>query len=269
MVDAIKKAWGKFVYALALVLGFLFDIVINFLDLLVGLVKTLGRGILSLISMGGCLLFFLIGPGLMFNPMTTLFLIFLIGFPIIGIKFISFLKYKRYAITEYLFDYADSLTKGRKAEFSSSREYGNKYKRMEAEREREEERKRQEEQRRRQEEQARQWEERFSQWFEYERSQTGSGYGSYNWQGQGYGGSSQTFTNPSQEFISKYEESCRVLGVDKNADKYDIKLSYRKKAKENHPDVNKSPGATQQFQKINDAYEFLSEANIDRYAKMN
>lgn len=260
-MDILKKAWGKFLHALALVLGFLFDIIIGFLDLTVELVRTLGRGLLTLISMGGCLFFLLIGPSLILSPSGMLILIFLIGFPIVGVRFISYLKFKRYAITEYLYDYADSFIKGKKAEFKTSREYGNKYKRMEEERERREQRKRQEDQ-------ARQWEERFRQWYQYQDSQTGGSYGGFDWQGQDFGGAGQVYMDPSQEFRTKYEDSCRVLGVNSHADKYDIKLAYRKKAKEFHPDVNKAPGATQQFQKINDAYEFLSEENINRYARM-
>jgi hypothetical protein len=60
-----------------------------------------------------------------------------------------------------------------------------------------------------------------------------------------------------------------ILGVSYNADKYQIKLAYRKKAKEYHPDINKSPDATKMFQQITDAYEFLSEENISRYRNMN
>jgi curved DNA-binding protein CbpA len=57
--------------------------------------------------------------------------------------------------------------------------------------------------------------------------------------------------------------------VPHNADKYEVKLGYRKKAKEYHPDLNKSPDATKIFQEINNAYEFLSDDNIERYKNMN
>ena len=59
-----------------------------------------------------------------------------------------------------------------------------------------------------------------------------------------------------------------MLGINYAADKYEIKLAYRKKAKEYHPDINKAANATEMFQKINDAYEFLNEDNIERYKKL-
>ena len=111
------------------------------------------------------------------------------------------------------------------------------------------------ERQRRQAEQQREWEERFKQWYEYQNSQR-----TYDNQNM--------YTNPTSEFKSKYEQSCDILGVNYNADKYQIKLAYRKKAKEYHPDLNKSPNATEMFQKINNAYDFLSDANIDRYNSM-
>ncbi len=58
------------------------------------------------------------------------------------------------------------------------------------------------------------------------------------------------------------------MGLPYDTDKYQVKLAYRKKAKEYHPDINKSPDATAKFQKINEAYEFLSDDNIERYKQM-
>ena len=57
-----------------------------------------------------------------------------------------------------------------------------------------------------------------------------------------------------------------VLGVDKNASEADIKRAYRKKAKENHPDLH--PGDKEceaRFKEANEAYEVLS--NPDKKAK--
>ena len=57
-----------------------------------------------------------------------------------------------------------------------------------------------------------------------------------------------------------------VLGVDKNASDADIKRAYRKKAKENHPDLH--PGDKEceaRFKEANEAYEVLS--NPDKKAK--
>ncbi|CAL9190554.1 unnamed protein product [Musa hybrid cultivar] len=49
-----------------------------------------------------------------------------------------------------------------------------------------------------------------------------------------------------------------VLGVSRNASKSEIK-TYRKLARNYHPDVNKEPGAEQKFKEISNAYEVLSD----------
>ncbi len=48
-----------------------------------------------------------------------------------------------------------------------------------------------------------------------------------------------------------------ILGVSRAATGKEIRRQYRKLAKRFHPDVDKSPGASQRFQKINEAYEVL------------
>lgn len=51
-----------------------------------------------------------------------------------------------------------------------------------------------------------------------------------------------------------------ILGVSKSASPYEIKKAYRKKALKEHPDTNRGdPGATERFQKVNRAYEVLSD----------
>lgn len=49
-----------------------------------------------------------------------------------------------------------------------------------------------------------------------------------------------------------------VLGVDKGASKQDIRKSYRKLARQYHPDVNKDAGAEDKFKEVKEAYEVLS-----------
>ncbi|ULO07346.1 DnaJ domain-containing protein [Paenibacillus sp. 19GGS1-52] len=49
-----------------------------------------------------------------------------------------------------------------------------------------------------------------------------------------------------------------ALGVSKGASKQEIKKAYQKLAKKWHPDVNKAPGAEQQFKQAAEAYEVLS-----------
>lgn len=55
-----------------------------------------------------------------------------------------------------------------------------------------------------------------------------------------------------------------VLGVDRGASSSDIKKAYFKKAKEYHPDVNKSEGAKEKFAEINEAYETLGDESKKR-----
>ncbi len=51
-----------------------------------------------------------------------------------------------------------------------------------------------------------------------------------------------------------------VLGVDRNATENDIKKAFRHKARELHPDVNKSANAEEEFKELNEAYDVLSDA---------
>ena len=50
-----------------------------------------------------------------------------------------------------------------------------------------------------------------------------------------------------------------VLGVSKTATDEEIKRSFRKLAKQYHPDVNKEPGAEEKFKEIGEAYAILSD----------
>lgn len=55
-----------------------------------------------------------------------------------------------------------------------------------------------------------------------------------------------------------------ILGVGRGADANDIKKAYFKKAKEFHPDVNKTAGAKEKFAEINEAYETLGDEGKKR-----
>lgn len=50
-----------------------------------------------------------------------------------------------------------------------------------------------------------------------------------------------------------------VLGLSKGAGEQEIKRAYRRLARENHPDVNKSAGAADKFKEIQSAYDVLSD----------
>ena len=58
---------------------------------------------------------------------------------------------------------------------------------------------------------------------------------------------------------AKEKNYYKVLGVDKNATKEDVKEAYKKLAKQYHPDLNKSPDATEKFKEINEAAAMLSD----------
>jgi curved DNA-binding protein len=50
-----------------------------------------------------------------------------------------------------------------------------------------------------------------------------------------------------------------ALGVDRNASEEEIRRAYRRLARENHPDINKDPGAEDRFKEISEAYEVLRD----------
>ena len=51
----------------------------------------------------------------------------------------------------------------------------------------------------------------------------------------------------------------KALGVERNASQDEIKKSYRKLARELHPDVNPDPKVQDRFKEITAAYEILSD----------
>lgn len=259
-MKVLNKIYGNFLLGLAKLFSATFDILISITRLAINLVKGIAKGILAILGMGGCLFLLLLsapfGIFLLLNPLTLFIFLFFIIFPILGSKFVSYLNYLKYSITEYLYDLSNYYISNKEGKFKAFKDYGRKYKKMEYER-----KKAEYEQRRREEERV--WEERFKQWNQYQ----GSQYRSYQYGGQN--STNRNYMDPSIEFKSKYEKSCNILATPYNSDKYEIKLAYRKKAKEFHPDLNHSENATKIFQEINDAYEFLSEENIERYKKLN
>jgi curved DNA-binding protein len=50
-----------------------------------------------------------------------------------------------------------------------------------------------------------------------------------------------------------------TLGVPRDASNEEIRGAYRRLARENHPDVNKAPGAEDRFKEISEAYEVLRD----------
>ncbi len=68
---------------------------------------------------------------------------------------------------------------------------------------------------------------------------------------------------------SEKRDYYEILGVQKNADKDQIKSAYRKLALQYHPDRNKAPEAEERFKEISEAYAVLSDeakrAQYDRF----
>ncbi len=51
----------------------------------------------------------------------------------------------------------------------------------------------------------------------------------------------------------------RILGVDRDASKVEVRKAYLELAKQCHPDVNKSPEAVDKFKAVSEAFEILSD----------
>ena len=62
------------------------------------------------------------------------------------------------------------------------------------------------------------------------------------------------------------DDPYKVLGVARDASADEIKKAYRKKARENHPDLNPDdPQAEERLKKINEAYDRIT--NPEKYAR--
>lgn len=249
------KFLGKILHGLATGLGTFFNVLINIMNVIVVTFEGI-RQLLFMIFIFGCSTIFIFPIIPLLLPKEVMYFIFAVIFiPILGPKFISFLRYINYTLTEWMYDRADTMITGQKVGYESISDYSNKYK---YEQEQMRRRQREEEARRQQEEMNRRFEEFVRNFGGYQNSRT------YN-QGYNQGGYSGYTGVNNIGFKEKYEEACEILGLSVDTDIYQVKLNYRKLAKKYHPDINKDPGATEMFTKVNEAYEFLTEENIKKY----
>ncbi len=59
----------------------------------------------------------------------------------------------------------------------------------------------------------------------------------------------------------KYKDYYKILGVNRNASKAEIKKAYRRLARKYHPDVSKASNAEARFKEIGEAYEVLNDSD--------
>jgi curved DNA-binding protein len=68
-----------------------------------------------------------------------------------------------------------------------------------------------------------------------------------------------------------FRDYYETLGVSRDASQEDIRAAYRRLARQNHPDVNKSPDAEDRFKEVSEAYEVLRDpekrAQYDRFGQ--
>lgn len=260
-MNSIKKKFGSLLYSFSRGLDKLVTFLIEPVEAILNLLKGLRTILIIFFFVGGIVFILLIS---VFKAISGLIFIFIL-LPLLLQAILGLLYFIKNGLVEYLYARSKYLTDGFQMKFGGPIEYYRDYRKREEERayrEAEARRRAYEEQRRRAYEEQRrraqqQWEEFFGQSTNF-----GGGFGGYSGQG-GFSGVTDL------GFKEKYESACKTLNIGYNTSKDEVRTAFRKMAKQYHPDLNKAENATEIFQKINDANEFLTEENINRYKNMN
>lgn len=259
----MNKFYGNFFKYIGTALDYVFEFLITIFSLLTELSRSFRSLLLSVLFFGGCFVFILLWIPMSFRssggvPWSLIISLILI-FPIIGSFAVTRLKYVQYMVTEYFYERADYYLLGKDVSYESMGDYGRRYeRRMEAER------------RRKEREQAAFEEEMFRRQFEaFFNQQNFGGYDDYSG-GHGGGYTNGGYAGASYDggFKEKYEAAIHRLGLDLSADKYEVRLAYKRLAKKYHPDLNPGEDTTKIFQEINAAHDFLTDDAIARYKQM-
>ena len=128
----MNKILGYFYKGLGKFLDLLLTFLIVIVNIAVDLFSAVRRFFLYIISMGGCLIIFLLlNPlawrGLARNEWLSTLIVLAIFVPILGNVSESFLKYAHYVVTEFFYDRADHYLLGKENEFENISGYGRAY----------------------------------------------------------------------------------------------------------------------------------------------
>lgn len=200
---------------------------------------------------------------LLFSPIGLVFLLIVIlvfSASILGRALLNSLIRKNYSRVEFL-KYKAAYYRGERNDDRTYQSFEEEYDRKKQQEFEEELRREEERRRQRQRAQEEQWRKIFEEAFGGYQGGRGGYQGGYQ-QGQ------QGGYNPFSNFKKQYEDACDVLGVSYNSDYQTIKSKYRQLAKKYHPDLSKESNADEMFKKINNAFDFLSEENVNRYRNL-